>query len=163
MHHGFWKNKKTLIDVGKKHTKKIRATILDYSLKYSFILYSLIRKKRFFSSTAGFEPAIFWSVVRRVIRCATRPIVLFRIGLCQNKDNYTYAMITFSFMSACCSGSWIKQRGTIKSKHSSVLKLSADRSTTQQTFSALPRQKNQSLVLKIFTNKTNKTHFYDPK
>ena len=66
-----------MIDVGKKHTKKIRATILDYSLKYSFILYSLIRKKRFFSSTAGFEPAIFWSVVRRVIRCATRPLLFY--------------------------------------------------------------------------------------
>ena len=30
--------------------------------------------KKLFSSTAGFEPAIFWSVVRRVIRCATRPV-----------------------------------------------------------------------------------------
>ena len=32
-------------------------------------------KKQNISSTAGFEPAIFWSVVRRVIRCATRPMV----------------------------------------------------------------------------------------
>ena len=33
----------------------------------------VIKKKKGISSTAGFEPAIFWSVVRRVIRCATRP------------------------------------------------------------------------------------------
>ena len=31
--------------------------------------------EKVFSSTAGFEPAIFWSVVRRVIRCATRPLL----------------------------------------------------------------------------------------
>ena len=36
----------------------------------------LICGQKCLSSTAGFEPAIFWSVVRRVIRCATRPYVL---------------------------------------------------------------------------------------
>ena len=35
----------------------------------------LICGQKCLSSTAGFEPAIFWSVVRRVIRCATRPMV----------------------------------------------------------------------------------------
>ena len=39
---------------------------------FSYLLI-LIGKMFSFSSTAGFEPAIFWSVVRRVIRCATRP------------------------------------------------------------------------------------------
>ena len=36
----------------------------------------LICGQKCLSSTAGFEPAIFWSVVRRVIRCATRPYIL---------------------------------------------------------------------------------------
>ena len=32
-------------------------------------------QKKWISSTAGFEPAIFWFVVRRVVRCATRPLL----------------------------------------------------------------------------------------
>ncbi len=31
-------------------------------------------EKKIFLIQAGFEPAIFWSVVRRVIRCATGPV-----------------------------------------------------------------------------------------
>ena len=35
-----------------------------------------VKKKKSISSTAGLEPAIFRSVGGRVIRCATRPILL---------------------------------------------------------------------------------------
>ena len=47
-----------------------------------------------FSISAGFEPAIFWSVVRRVIRCATRPN-MFPLGRIQNKPKWVLCVLPY--------------------------------------------------------------------